>query len=143
MFEAYCRENLGPLLLRVALGAVCVARGYLKIMVSGGTAWAAGLSTFWQLVISWGEFTAGVAILAGFRSRWAAAVVMALSVGTQVWWYGWGVFDRPLPDLEGELILLLMALTLVCLGGGGLSLDARGKGARPAPARAGKKRMAG
>jgi uncharacterized membrane protein YphA (DoxX/SURF4 family) len=140
MFETYCRENVGPLLLRVALGLVCVAHGYLKIMAGGGTAWVGGLSTFWQLLIAWGEFTAGVAILAGFRCRGAAAGVLALSVGTQVWWHGWGVFRQPLEALEGELILLLMALTLVCLGGGGLAVDARKGGGRAAPMRPAKKR---
>src|SRR4051794_8199807 len=36
---------------------------------SGGTHWTATLPTGWQLAIAWGQFTAGVAILAGFRCR--------------------------------------------------------------------------
>jgi uncharacterized membrane protein YphA (DoxX/SURF4 family) len=141
MFEAYCREKLGPLVLRLALGLVSVLGGYLRIKHDGGTAWTADLPPTWQLAIAWGEFTAGVAILAGFRCRWAAAVVLALQVGQQIWWHGWNVFDQSLPRLEWLGIVLLMGLALLFLGGGGLSVDARGGGGgRGAPARAGKKR---
>src|SRR5204862_541263 len=69
MLEAYCREKLGPLALRLALGLVCVYHGFDKIMASGGTHWTATLPAGWQLAIAWGPFTAGVAILAGLRCR--------------------------------------------------------------------------
>ena len=36
MSEAFCKEKLGPLALRLALGLVCVWHGYLKIMAGGG-----------------------------------------------------------------------------------------------------------
>ena len=142
MFEAYCREKLGPLVLRLALGLVSVLEGYQRIKRDGGTAWTTDLPPTWQLAISWGEFTAGVAILAGFRCRWAAAAVLVLLVGQQVWWHGWGMLDQSLPRLEWLGIVLLMGLSLLFLGGGGLAVDARGAGGRGAlsTGRAGKKR---
>ena len=105
--------------------------------VRAGTAWYPGLPTGWQLVISWGEFCAGLAILLGFRCRWAAGIVLVLTTGTLIWWQGWNVFRLPLPAMEPTFMFLLFTLTLVFLGAGGVSLDSRG-GGRTAAARSGK-----
>jgi uncharacterized membrane protein YphA (DoxX/SURF4 family) len=131
MFEAYCREKLGPLALRLALGLVCVYHGFLKIMAAGGTAWAPGLPTGWQLMIAWAEFTAGVFILVGFHCRPAALVVLALTVGQMAWWYGWELFRLPLPKLEPVVVVLLMGLALLLVGAGELAVGGgRGRGAK-------------
>jgi uncharacterized membrane protein YphA (DoxX/SURF4 family) len=137
VFESYCRENLGPLMLRLAVGLVGVGHGFLKIMRAGGTAWAAGLPTHWQLLIAWGEFTAGVAILAGFRCRWAAAALLALTAGQLAWQHGWETFRLPLGTLEPVLMVLLTGLALLFLGGGSLVLGgtAGAASAGPRPAR--------
>ncbi len=129
MFEAFCKDKLAPLSLRLALGLVCVYHGYMKIMASGGTTWYPGLPTGWQLVIAWGEFGAGLGILLGFRCRLAAGVVLALNMGTLAWWQGWKLFSLPLPQLEPILMVLLMGLSLLFLGAGELSIDARSGGA--------------
>lgn len=126
MFESYCKENLGPLTLRLALGLACVYHGYVKIMANGGTTWYPGMPVGWQLFIAWGEFGAGLAILLGFRCRLAAALVVALTTGTLLWWQGWGVFQLPLRSLEPTIMLLLMALAVLFLGAGELSVDGRG-----------------
>jgi uncharacterized membrane protein YphA (DoxX/SURF4 family) len=139
MFEAFFKDKLGPLTLRVAVGLACVYHGYVKIMVAGGTAWAPELPVGWQLFIAWGELAAGLAILFGFWCRLAAALAVALTAGTVVWWQGWHVFHLPLPRLEPVLLLLLMGLALLFLGAGGLSLDGRG-GGKGLLSRAGKKR---
>jgi putative oxidoreductase len=125
MFEAYLREKLGPLTLRLALGLVCVYHGYLKIMMAGGTAWYPGWPTGWQVTIAWGEFAAGLAILVGLRCRLAAALVLALTLGTLIGWQGWNVLQLPLRSLEWTLLLLLVGLALLFLGAGELSLDGR------------------
>ena len=138
MFEAYCKEKLAPLTLRLALGLVCAYHGYLKIMAAGGTAWAPGLATGWQVLIAWGEFTAGLAILVGFRCRIAATAILALTVGPLAWWQGWNLFHLPLRTLEPVATLLLAGLALLFLGAGELSLDARAFG-KPAGGRATKK----
>jgi putative oxidoreductase len=131
VFEAFCKEKLAPLVLRVALGLVCVYHGYLKIMAAGGTAWSPGLATGWQLLIAWGEFGAGLAILVGLHCRVAAAVVVLLTTGTLIWWQGWNLVRLPLASLEPAFLLLLLGLALLFLGAGELSLDGRagGKGA--------------
>jgi uncharacterized membrane protein YphA (DoxX/SURF4 family) len=139
MFEPFLREKLGPLTLRLALGLVCVYHGYLKIMVAGGTAWYPSWPTAWQLLSSWGEFAAGLAILVGFRCRMAAAVVLALNLGTLIGWQGWNVFHLPLRSLEWPLLLVLVGLSLLFLGGGELSLD-RKFGTRLSDAKPLKKR---
>jgi uncharacterized membrane protein YphA (DoxX/SURF4 family) len=126
VFESYCKENLGPLALRLALGFVCVYHGYVKIMASGGTTWYPGMPVVWQLLIAWGEFGAGLAILLGFRCRLAAALVVALTMGTLMWFQGWHLFQMPLHSLEPTVLLVLMGLALLFLGAGELSVDSRG-----------------
>ena len=86
MFEAFCRDKLGPLMLRLALGLVCAYHGFVKIMARGGMAWTGEMPTGWQLLIAWGEFCSGLAILLGFRCRLAAFAALALTAGTLLWW---------------------------------------------------------
>jgi uncharacterized membrane protein YphA (DoxX/SURF4 family) len=128
VFEAFCKEKLAPLSLRLALGLVCVYHGYVKIMAAGGTAWSPGLAVGWQLLIAWGEFAAGLAILVGFRCRWAAAAVVALTAGTFVLWHGPRLTRTPLPTLEPAFVMLLVSLALLFLGAGELSVDGHGGG---------------
>lgn len=126
MFEAYCREKLAPLALRVALGFVCVYHGFLKIMATGGMAWSTGLPVGWQLIIAWSELGAGLAILLGLYCRLAALVMLAVTAGTWLWRQGWHLLALPLTTLEPFLVLLLAGLALLFLGAGDLSLDGRG-----------------
>jgi uncharacterized membrane protein YphA (DoxX/SURF4 family) len=126
--EKLFREKLAPMTLRLALGLVCVYHGYLKIMASGGTTWNAALPVGWQLALAWGEFCAGVAILVGFRCRWAAAVILAITAGTLIWRQGWNVARLPIESLEPTLFLLLIGLSLLFLGAGELSIDGRSRG---------------
>ena len=128
MFEAFCKEKLGPLALRLAVGVFCVYHGYLKIMAAGGTAWHPGWPVGWQVALAWAEFTAGVAIILGFRCRIAGLVVLLLVASDVVWNEGRRVLHLPPRTLEMILLLLLTALALVCVGAGGLSLDGRAAG---------------
>lgn len=145
MFEAFCKEKLAPLALRLALGFVCVYHGFAKIMQTGGLNWNPALPLFWQLVLSWGEFVCGVMILLGFRCRLAAGLLLAMVVGNAAHFQGWHVFQLPLRTLEPTLMLLLVGLALLFLGAGELSLDARAggtAGAAPAAQGGGKKKGA-
>lgn len=128
MFEVFFRDKLAPLALRLALGLLFAYHGYLKIMANGGTNWTTGLAVPWQLLIAWGEFSAGLAVLLGFRCRLATTAALVLTAGTLLWWHGWGLFRLPLTSLEPTLLLLMMGVSLILLGGGELSLDARGGG---------------
>jgi uncharacterized membrane protein YphA (DoxX/SURF4 family) len=141
MFEAFCREKLGPLVLRVALGLTCVYHGYDKIKAAGGTAWTtAPMPVSWQVLTAWGEFVGGLAVLLGFYCRTAAALIFLVTAGVAVWWQGWNLFGLPLASLEPLLLLLLLSLALVFVGPGGLSLDGRGAGGGAVAAKSPKKR---
>jgi uncharacterized membrane protein YphA (DoxX/SURF4 family) len=137
VIEAFCKEKLAPLVLRLALGLACVYHGYLKIMAQGGSAWTTSLEPGWQLLIAWGEFIAGVAVLVGFRCRIAAVLTLLVTVGPPVWWHGWKLIELPLRTLEPTLLILLLATALLFQGAGDLSFDGRGgttaaaKAARP------------
>jgi uncharacterized membrane protein YphA (DoxX/SURF4 family) len=128
MLESVFRDKLAPLMLRLALGLVCVYHGYIKIMANGGMGWSPGLPVGWQLFLSWGEFCAGVAIVVGYWCRLAVALVLGLTAGTIAWWQGGNVFRLPLPSLEPIFLLVLMGLALFFLGAGELSLDGRSGG---------------
>jgi putative oxidoreductase len=144
MFEAFCKEKLAPLTLRLALGLVCVYHGFSKIMMTGGLDWNRALPPGWQLAVAWGEFGSGVAILLGLYCRLAALAVLVLIVGNLAYFHGGRVFQLPLRSLEYTVLLLLVGLTLLLLGAGELSLDGRGAGGKtPAAGKGtGKKRAA-
>ena len=83
--QSHFREKIGPFILRLALGIVCVYHGFAKIQANGGTNWCTELGLGWQLAISWGEFSGGLAIIVGLYCRWAAGVILFVSVGTLAW----------------------------------------------------------
>jgi uncharacterized membrane protein YphA (DoxX/SURF4 family) len=132
VFESFCKEKLAPLVLRLALGSFCIYHGFLKIMAAGGTAWYPLLPVAWQLLLAWVEFTAGLAILLGFRCRFAAILILVLTSGTLIWFHGWHLLRLPWQNLEQPLLLLLSTLSLLFLGAGDLSLDSRGGAKSPA-----------
>ena len=123
--ESFFKEKAAPLVLRFTLGGLCVYHGYLKIMAAGGTTWYPGMPTGWQLFIAWSEFAAGLAILLGFRCRLAAGLALAANAAALWWWQGWNLFRLPMRSLEQPLLLLLVAVALLFLGAGELSLDGR------------------
>ena len=128
VFEAFCRDKLAPLTLRLALGLFCIYHGYIKIMANGGTTWNPNLTVAWQLFVAWSEFASGLAILLGFRCRLAAGVVLALFAGLLIWSQGWIFWRLPIQSLETTILLLLTGLSLLFLGAGEISLDRRGTG---------------
>jgi uncharacterized membrane protein YphA (DoxX/SURF4 family) len=133
VIEAFCKEKLAPLMLRLALGLACIYHGYLKVMAEGGSAWTTSLLPVWQVLIAWGELMAGVAVLVGFRCRIAALLTLLVTAGPPLWWHGWKLLELPLRTLEPTLLILLLAMAVVFQGAGDLSVDARwGAGATKA-----------
>ncbi len=129
VLEAWCKDRLAPLALRLALGFVCAYHGYLKIMAAGGTSWSPGLATGWQLFLSWGEFVAGLAILVGFHCRWFAALALGLTAGSLIWWQGRNILRLSFRTLEPTVLIMVVGLAILLLGAGEISLDGRsGKG---------------
>lgn len=107
--------GLGLLLLRLVVGVGAAIQGAASLM----NADAPGITTRGAAVLA---IACGATLLVGFLTS-AAASVAALSLLT----LGWaqrvpaaGVFDAP-----GALCLALVAVALLLLGPGALSLDAR------------------
>jgi uncharacterized membrane protein YphA (DoxX/SURF4 family) len=126
VIEAFCKDKLGPFVLRLALGLVCAYHGYVKIMANGGTTWSPNLTVGWQLFVAWGEFVAGLAILLGFRCRLAAGMVLSLLIGLLLWTQGWRVWRLPIQSLETTVLFFLTGMAVLFVGAGELSLDRRG-----------------
>jgi uncharacterized membrane protein YphA (DoxX/SURF4 family) len=97
-------------------------------MAAGGTAWYPNWPVGWQLFVAWGEFGAGLAIVLGFYCRFAATLILVLTLGTLAWSQGRNLFDLSFKNLEPTFLLLLTGLALLFLGAGQLSVDARGGG---------------
>jgi uncharacterized membrane protein YphA (DoxX/SURF4 family) len=125
MFDALLKEKLGPLSLRLALGSFCAYHGFLKIMCHGGGWWTTGMPTWMQLSMAWTEFGSGIAILLGFFCRANAGNMVSVTIGTLVWFHGWNTFHLPIKTLELPILLLLMELSVACIGAGDISIDAR------------------
>jgi uncharacterized membrane protein YphA (DoxX/SURF4 family) len=124
VFETHFREKVGPFVLRLALGLVCVYHGFAKIQANGGTNWATDLPVAWQFAIAWGEFGAGMAILVGLYCRWAAAAALLVSVGTLVWFQGTRIFSQPLTTLEARFFVVFCSVSLLCMGAGKWAITA-------------------
>jgi putative oxidoreductase len=129
-------DDLGKLLLRIAVGLVLVFHGYSKIL--SGVEWlkapvaGLGLPGFVAYGVYLGEFVAPIMVILGFRTRLAAPVivinmVMAILIAhrNQVFALkeaggGWAI--------ELDALLLLGALALFFMGGGRYGIT-RGKSA--------------
>jgi uncharacterized membrane protein YphA (DoxX/SURF4 family) len=142
VFEAYCKDKLAPLTLRLGLGSLGVWHGFLKITANGGMTWHPGLAVGWQLLIAWGELAAGLAILVGLRCRLAALLLVGISAAVLIEWHRWAILHLPSRTLEPALLLLFAGLALALLGAGELSLDARSGSAKPSGGRATRLRKA-
>jgi putative oxidoreductase len=120
------REDLGKLVLRVALGGILLLHGIFKLQ--HGVAWieqplaAFGLPGFLAYGTYLAEIIAPILLILGYRARLAALVIvidmlmaMVLVLRPRVFTInersgGWGV------ELEG--LILLTALTVFLLGSG-------------------------
>lgn len=118
------REDIAFTLLRLALGIVFVAHAVLKFAVFG----MAGTELFFKAVGLWSwlawpvtiiEFAAGIALLIGFYSRWAALSllpIMAGALGVHLP-NGW-VFSVPNGGWEYPAFLIVGLVCLI-IGGSG------------------------
>lgn len=103
-------QDLGLLLLRVALGAVFIAHGWAKWQDMPGTIQFfsnLGLSAMWAYVVATIELLGGLAILLGIWHRLAGYLLAAVMVGAIITVKGSKGF---LGGYEFDLTLLLVAL---------------------------------
>ncbi|ABC30528.1 predicted membrane protein [Hahella chejuensis KCTC 2396] len=117
--------ELAALLLRVTLGAVLIAHSlYLKLVVFTlpGTAEffsSIGLPAFLAYFFFFVEAVSGIALIVGFHSQIAAAMVAPILLGATWahWDAGW-LFENEGGGWEYPLVLVLMAATQIFLGNG-------------------------
>jgi putative oxidoreductase len=120
----FMNEETGLAFLRVSLAVVFIAHAVLKFAVFG----MAGSQQFFSVMGLWPwlawvvtaiEFVAGMALLIGFYSRYAAAAMIPVLIGV-TWVHaknGW-VFSAPNGGWEYPVFLIACCVALV-LGGGG------------------------
>lgn len=118
------RLNVAPLLLRLALGIIFLYHGSQKIMQNGGAAWHPDpdFPAALQAPVAWGEFLGGIALLAGFLSRLAAAGIIAIMIGAIATVHGAHGFALP-KGFEYNFALIMMCLAVIVLGSGRWSID--------------------
>ena len=121
-----------PLLLRALVGpSFAFSHGYDKIMgpdgFDGGGDWVREHSTtapaFLLYIAVWTEFLAGLGLLAGLFTRWAAigiVAVMTYAVFAVHWKNGFAAKNG---GYEMALCYAVMSLCITAVGPGSLSLD--------------------
>ena len=118
-------QSIGITVLRVSLGMVLLAHSlYLKLMIFtlSGTAGyfeSIGLPGALAYLTFFAEVTAGVALLAGFRVRIAALMVLPFLLGATWahWANGW-LFSNANGGWEYPLFIAFVAITLAFTGKG-------------------------
>jgi putative oxidoreductase len=127
MLRAFARfQPAVPLLLRVVLGAIFIAHGFQKI--SGGmhefTGLVGRLGFPMPVAFAWAaalaEFLGGICVVGGLFTRWAAlAIAIDMTVAiTKV-----RLHEGLIRGYEYELTLLAVAVSIMLMGAGPVSLD--------------------
>jgi len=132
--------RFGPVIIRLALGAIFLAHGAQKVLGWwGGAGFNGTIDAFAKqgmppaltTLVMIGEFFGGLGVLVGCFTRLAAlgpAIVMAGAIALVHWQNGFFLNWFNVPGrghgIECNLAYLAMALSLVFTGAGPLSLDA-------------------
>ena len=121
--------QLGIALLRVALGAMFLSHGLLKVLVftlpgTAGFFESVGFPGFLAYVVVPAEVLAGVALLVGFRTRLVAAAMIPLLIGAASVHLGNGwLFSSANGGWEYPVYLIVAALAQSLIGGGAFAFD--------------------
>ncbi|HVS13354.1 MAG TPA: DoxX family protein [Thermoanaerobaculia bacterium] len=113
------------LFLRLALGVVFVYHALLKLVVftlPGTVAFfeSAGLPGFAAYPVFALELAAGLLLVAGFQTRWAALAIVPVMLGAiTVHWGNGFSFDRPGGGWEYPAFLAVIGLALFLVGDDG------------------------
>jgi putative oxidoreductase len=119
----------GITLLRIALGAMFLAHGLLKLLVftlpgTAGFFESVGFPGFLAYLVTPAEVLGGIALLAGFRTRLVAAALIPVLLGATAVHAGNGwTFSAPNGGWEYPAYLVVLAIVQVLLGSGALAVD--------------------
>lgn len=113
------------LVMRVSLGVMFLAHGLLKLLVftpagSVGFFESIGLPGFLAHVTIWAEIAGGLLLIAGIGSRWVAAALIPVLVGSIAfahWEAGW-LFSNEGGGWEYPAFLIAASLVQMLLGDG-------------------------
>ena len=140
-------KDLGIALLRLAVGGVFVAHGAQKLLVFGMAGLAGMLGqmgipfpTLSAVAVTAAELLGGLALVAGFGTRWAALpIAFSMAVAALTVHLKGGFF---LPNgVEYVLTLFVASVVLSLTGSGAFSIDGL-RSRRAAPAEAPKRAVA-
>ncbi len=126
---SWSAADYGTTLLRVALGAMFLAHGLLKVLVftlpgTAGFFASVGFPGFLAYIVAPAEILAGVALLVGFRTRLIAALTVPILIGAALVHFGngWG-FSAPNGGWEYPVYLIVAAVAQSLLGSGAWAVD--------------------
>jgi len=123
MFQ-YCEKikPFAPLFLRLGLGIIFLYHGFSKVFGEGaglGSSWNPhGMSALTQILVAWGEFLCGGAILLGFLTEIASLGIIIIMAGAIVLVHGKNGFSLMNHGFEYNYALIMMALALMASGPG-------------------------
>lgn len=118
-------QNLGILLIRIALGVVFIHAGWLKItgmdVVVAGFG-AIGIPTALAYIVAYAEFIGGIALILGIFVRSVSvvlAVIMVVAIAKVHFASGFGLQNG---GYEYTFVLLLGSLAMITFGAGAYSI---------------------
>lgn len=116
--------DYAALFLRLALGSMFLAHGLLKFLVFtlAGTAGffaSVGFPGWTAYIVAPAEVLAGVALIAGFQTRWVALATVPILLGSLAVHAGQGwLFSNAGGGWEYPAFLTVTAIAVALLGGG-------------------------
>jgi len=138
-FDPATKNNIVSLVLRVTLGGIFLYHGILKVFGQStlwGSTWVTPLWTHGsefeptvlqyfavQILVAWGELLGGLALLFGFLTRFAAIGLIVIQIGAVYLVTFVKGFSVQGGGYEYNLALIAMALVVVVVGSGKLSVD--------------------
>ncbi len=121
-------SDYAALLLRLSLGAMFLAHGLMKIIVftlpgTAGFFESVGFPGWTAYIVAPAELLAGLALIAGFQTRWVALAGIPILLGALAVHAGNGwSFSNAKGGWEFPLYLVLSAVVVALLGGGRIAV---------------------